>query len=238
MAPFAFTDYFIAVDPRDRIVKSVASPGDLHAAVIIDSTLFQFLTGPSAGNPILEGFFAAVEAYCSSKANFLSDAILERALNFYAKLVKSGAEGIDAGLYSQAIFMTALGSSISSPGIGAALSLAVNARYPEVKQACSAALFPVIAQKLVSARPEKMAKVASFLGNTGGASTADTANAAVSGIQTCMSALKVQTSLKEFNISLDKVTAAAEAARNLDFVTNSPWTVSEEDIFDILKQII
>jgi predicted P-loop ATPase/GTPase len=32
--------------------------------------------------------------------------------------------------------------------------------------------------------------------------------------------------------------ASAEAARSLEFVSYSPWTVTEEDLFEILKSIV
>jgi alcohol dehydrogenase class IV len=236
--PFAFTEYFIAADPRNRLVKSIQSPSKLYAAMIVDSTLFQSFTGSSAAVSVLDGFSTAVEAYCSTRANFLSDAVLERALNFYAKLLKSGSGGMNADIFAQAAFLTSLGASASSPGAISALSFAVNARFPAVKQACAAALLPLVAERLAGARPEKMAKAASFLGNTKAASVADAAKGAADGIRRCMEALGVQPNLKEFNISLDKITAAAEAARGLEFVANSSWIVSAEDVFDILKQII
>jgi len=250
--PFAFTEFFVAADPRDRLVKSVESPHDLCAAVIVDSTLFQFPSVPVLATAILSGFLAAIEAYCSSKGNFLSDALLERTLNFYAKIIKSGVNGLTSAIsaeqprsegglldiFTQASFLTALGSSISSPGIGAALSYAVNARYPDVKQQCAAALLPLIAEHLVGARPEKMARVASFLGNTKAASVAEAANSAEAAILRSMEALNIQPTLKDFNIPLDRLTAAAEAARNLEFVSNSPWTVSEEAVFEILKKVL
>jgi alcohol dehydrogenase len=236
---FAFTGNFIAADPRDRLVKSIEAPGGLCAAVIIDSSLFKFLSGPSAAAAVFGGFFTAVEAYCSSKANFLSDALLERALNFYAKIIKKGSGGIDADTYAQAAFLASLGTSLSSPGAGAALSFAINARFPVVKQAASAALLPVVAEWLVSARPEKMARVAGFLGNTGkAASAADAAAGSVDNIRRSMEAFKAPPDLKSFNLPLDRLTAAVEAARNLEFVSNSPWTVSVEAVFDILKKII
>ena len=237
--PFSLTEYFVAPDPRDKKLKYIHSPNNLYAAMIIDNTLLNFLSGPSAAASLFEGFFMATEAYCSARANFLSDAILERALNFYAKLIKSGAGGISADTFAQAVFLASLGNAISSPGIGSALSLAISARYPEAKQSCAAALLPVIAKRLVNARPEKMARVASFLGGAGKpASVADAANTAIDNIQKAMTALKVRSSLKEFNISMDKVAAAAETARNLEFIANSPWTVSGEDIFNILQQIL
>jgi alcohol dehydrogenase len=235
---FSLTEFFVVADPRNRLVKSVQSPGNLYAAMIIDSSLFQFLSGKAAAAFVFDGFSAALEAYCSSKANFLSDALLERALNYYAKLLRSGAGGINADVFAQASFLTALGASASSPGAGAALSEAINARSSASKPLCSAALLPLIAERLAGARPEKMARAASFLGNTKAASTADAAAAAADNIRRSMEALKVPQDLKPFSISLDRLTAAVEAARNLEFISNSPWTVSGEAVFDILKKII
>jgi alcohol dehydrogenase len=234
---FSLTNFFVAPDPRNRLVKSVQSPGSLYAAVIIDSNL---LTTPSDTNPVtflFDGFIAAVEAYCSVKANFLSDALLERAINFFAKLLKTN--GTNADLYAQASFLAALGNAASSPGVGSALSYAINARFPVQKHHCSAVLLPYIMEKLVSVRPEKMARVASFLGSAGKTgSVAEAANSAITGIQNCMETLNIKGDLKEFSIPLDRVTAAVEAARNLEFVANSPWTVSHEDAFEIFRKIL
>jgi alcohol dehydrogenase len=236
---FSLTDHFTVTDPRNRFVKSITSPGSLYTAVIVDSRLFKFLSDNTGAAYIFDCFLSAVEAYCSTKANFLSDALLERALNFLAKLLKSGAAGINADIYAQASFLTSIGNSASSPGIGAALAYAISARFPVSKQLCSTALLPFIMEKLVSARPEKMARIASFLGNTGKpASVAEAANSAITGIRQCMEAFNLQPSLKEYNISLDRITAAAGTARKMEFVTNSPWTVSEEDIFELIKKII
>jgi len=236
---FSLTDYFIAADPRNRLIKSIQSPGNLYAAVIIDSSLLKILSGASAAFFLLDGYLSALEAYCSSRANFLSDALLERALNFYARLFKSGAEGMSADIYVQSGFLMALGSSVSSPGAGAALSYAVSARSSVTKHQCSAALLPLIVEKLISARPEKMARAASFLGSAGkGVSVADAANSALDGIRRCMEALKAPSDLKEFNIQLDRVMAAVSAARSLEFAANSPWTVSDEAVFDMIKRVI
>jgi alcohol dehydrogenase len=239
MDSFSLTDYFIAADPRNRLIKSIQSPGNLYAAVIIDSGLLKVLSGTGAAFFILDGYLSALEAYCSTKANFLSDALLERALNYYSRLFKSGAEGMSADIYIQGGFLMALGSSVSSPGAGAALSYAVSARSKAAKQQCSAAILPLIIEKLINARPEKMARAASFLGSAGkGVSVADAANSALDGIRRCIEALKAPPDLKEFNIQMDRVMAAVSSARALEFVANSPWTVSDEAVFDIIKRVI
>ncbi|MDR2965619.1 MAG: iron-containing alcohol dehydrogenase [Treponema sp.] len=243
---FSLTDYFLVSDPRTRLIKSIKSPPNLYSAVIIDSSLQTFLADTGAAAFIFDGFFSAVEAYCSSKANFLSDALLERSISFYAKLFKTAlnpdAGGTNneliSGTYAQASFLGALGTAASSPGAGSALAAAINTRFPVSKQQCTASLLAPIAEKLSSARPEKMARVASSIGAGKAASVAEAAAASVGAIRRCMETFKLQASLKEFNITLDKVTASVEAARNLDFVSNSPWIVSEEDVFNIIKQII
>jgi alcohol dehydrogenase len=234
---FTAAEYFLAADPRNKFIKSVYSPNNLYASIIIDCNLISILSDNAAAY-IFEGLFSAVEAYCSSKANFLSDTLLEKAVSSYAKLLKKSAGGINAETFAQAGMLSSIGSSVSSPGFGAALAMAINARCSIPKHLCSAALFPVIAERLVSARPEKMARVASFLGAAKAASPADAANAAVETIIRSMTALNVKADLKEYSISLDKMTAAAEAARNLEITANSPWTVSEDEVFKILKQIL
>ncbi|MCL2441826.1 MAG: iron-containing alcohol dehydrogenase [Treponema sp.] len=237
MSAFSMTDYFIAVDPRQRLLKPVQSPGNLYSAVIIDSNLYKFLSGTAAASFVIESFFTAVEAYCSTRANFLSDALLERAVSLYAKLLKGGVTA-NAETFAQANFLSALGSSVSSPGIGAALAAAINARVPVPKSLCSAVLFPCLAEKFVSAKPEKMARLASLLGAGKAATVAESAAASISAIRRTMADLNLPANLKDRNIPLDNLTAAAEAARSLDLTANSPWTVSEEEVFKILKEIL
>jgi len=239
--PFSLTKYFITTDPRSRMIKSTASPENLYTAVIIDTNLYKFLAGSNAAAFVLEGFFCAIEAFCSAKANFFSDTILERAINYYAKLLKTPIDainGVNSELFSQANFLCALGCAASSPGFGAALSTAINARSSAPKPFCSAAIFPHIAERLVSARPEKMARASAFLSNVKTVSTSEAAAAAIDNIRNIMTALNVPFDLKSYNISLDRLTAAAENARNLDFVANSPYPVAEEDVFKILKVIL
>jgi len=234
---FAFTDYFLVSDPRSRLIVSVQSPHDLYSAVIIDCNLIDVLSSNTAAAFILEGFFSSVEAFCSARSNFISDTLLDKALSIYAKLIRSGGN-FNAEQFAQASFLTAVGACASSPGTGAALSAAINARTPIAKHLCASALFPNIAQRLVSARPEKMSRLANLLGAPKPASVAEGAASSVNVLRQIMASVNVPDNLKEFNIPLDRVTAAADAARGLDMTANSPWTVSEEEVFKILKEIL
>ncbi|AEF82923.1 iron-containing alcohol dehydrogenase [Leadbettera azotonutricia] len=238
--PFLFADCFIAVDPRDRSVKLVRSPPGLCVSAIIDGGLSESPGGKLTPTAAFDGFCAAVESYCSSRSNFLSDALLEQSIALYSGMISSYAESSGFDLVSgitSAGFLLALGASISTPGIGTALAYALNGKFPVAKSWCATVLLPYVLERLVTARPEKMAKVAALLGEpVEGASVADSANMAVDSIRRRMGVLKVPARLKEFNLSLDKLAPVAEAARNLEFVAFSPWTVASEDAFDILKQ--
>ena len=237
--PFLFTDYFIAVDPRDRTVKQVKAPEKLCAASIIDSNLSETLSGAFAATTAFDGFCVAVEAYCSTRGNFLSDALLEQAIAIYSQMmVCADNKAFDiAANASNAGFLVALGSAASSPGIGTALAYAINGRFPVAKSWSSTVLLPYILEKLLTSRPGKIAKIGALLGEpVEGASVSDAANLTIDTIRRRMGMLKVPARLKEFNLSLDRLIPVAEAARNLEFVAYSPWTVSSEDAFDILKQ--
>ncbi|MDR1863085.1 MAG: iron-containing alcohol dehydrogenase [Treponema sp.] len=238
--PFMFAPYFIALDPRDRSVKLIKSPPGLCSAAIIDGSLSESLSGKFASTTAFDGFCGAVEAYCSSRSSFLSDALLEQAITLYSRMIDSYVDDQNfdlAGGATNAGFLLALGSAVSSPGIGTALAYALNGKFPIAKSWCSTILLPYILEKLVGSRPEKMARIAAVMNEpVEGASAADSASMAVEAVRRRMGVLKVPARLKEFNISLDRLVPVAESAKSLEFVAFSPWTVTAEDAFDILKQ--
>jgi len=238
--PFLFSRHFIAVDPRDRSVKLVRCPPGLCVSAIIDGGLSESLSGKFASTTAFDGFCVAVEAYCSTKASFLSDAILEQAIVLYTQMMDSYIDNkmVDMeGGATNAGLLLALGCAVSSPGIGTALAFALNGRFPVAKSWCSTILLPYILERLVSARPEKLAKIAAILGEpTVGAPVGESANMAVDSIRHRIGILKVPARFKDYNLSLDRLVPIAEAARNLEFVAFSPWTVSADDAYDLLKQ--
>jgi len=238
--PFLFSDNLIAVDPRDRFVKLIKCPRFLCQLVILDPVLSEPLTGKLASTAAFDGLCASIEAYCSVKANFLSDALLEQAISLYAGMMHSYIENQAADFpaiaYDAGLLMS-LGASICAPGIGTALSYALGGKFPVSKSWCATVLLPYVMEKLVASRPEKMAKVAALMGEiVEGISTAEAANMTVDTVRRRMGQLSVPARLKDFNLSLDRLVPVADAARNLEFVAYSPYTVASEDAYDLLKQ--
>jgi len=238
--PFLLSDFLVAVDPRDRFVKLVKCPRLLCQAVILDPGLSELIGGKFGPTAAFDGLCTAMEAYCSTKSGFFSDALLEQAISLYAKIMHSYADNLLTdypGAFVHAGLLMAIGASVSAPGIGTALAYALNGKFPVAKSWCATVLLPYVMEKLVASRPEKMAKAASLMGEAnGGVSTSEAANMAVDIIRSHMGQLQVPARLKDFNLSLDRLVPAAEAARDLEFVASSPWTVTSEDAYDLLKQ--
>ena len=238
--PFLFTDYFTAIDPRDKLVKLIKCPRSLCTAVILDPGLSESLSGKYASTAAFDGLCVSLEAYCSGKSSFLSDAFLEQAISRYARILHSYTDNQPFDFLNasaNAGFLASLGVLVSAPGIASALAYSLNGKFPVAKSWCSTVLLPYIMEKLVASRPEKMARAAFLMGEfVEGISKGDAANLAVDVVRRCMGQLAVPARLKDFNLSLDRLVPVAEAARGLEFVASSPWTVSAEDAYDLLKQ--
>jgi len=207
---------------------------------VLDPGLSESLSGKFAATTAFDGFCSAFEAYCSSKANFFSDALLERAMELYVKIMDSFADNrpFDAlGISTQAGFLTSLGIASSAPGIGTALSFSLNGRFPVAKSWCSTVLLPYVMEFAAKARVERIARVAGLMGEAvEGVGATAAAAIAVDGIRRRMGLLKVPARLKDFGLALDKLVPVAECAKDLEFVAFSPRAVSAEDAYDLLKQ--
>ena len=238
--PFLLSDNLIAIDPRDRFAKLIKCPKGLTKLAILDSSLSEPLSASFAPPAIFDGLCSSLEAYCSTKSSFLSDALLEQAISLYAKTMHSYADNSLTDFPSacvNAALLMSMGISISAPGIGTALAYAINGKFPVAKSWCATVLLPYIMERLVAARPEKMAKAAVLMGEIiEGASVSDAANMTVDLVRRRMGQLSIPARLKDFDLLLDRLVSTAEAGRNLDFVAFSPWTVSSEDAYDLLKQ--
>ncbi|MDR2193810.1 MAG: iron-containing alcohol dehydrogenase [Treponema sp.] len=233
--PFQTADSFIAIDPRDRNIRLVHAPRGLCKAVIIDSA-FSGQTGCTAA---FDGLCIAIEAYCSKKANILSDPLLEEAIALFALIISSYINGATdvRELEAQAGFLVNIGSAVSAAGIGSTLAYSIAARFPVAKSRCAAALLPVILDKMVSCRAEKIAKVARLMGErVEGLSDANAALLPAASIRSSLDRLSISIHLQSLGLELDRLIPIVEAVRNLDIVAFSPWTVTFEEILNIIKQ--
>jgi alcohol dehydrogenase len=257
--PFLLSPHYILTDPRDRLVKLVKAPREVCRAVFLDSGVAGAASETYPDAAAFDGFLAALEAWCSRKANALSDMLLEKALACYGSLwhrwrlhpAPSGGQdesgsgstdadaagmedgepsmppGFDGGeIAAEGAFFLALGTAIAPPGPGTALAWAVSGRFPVERAIVSASLLSHTAERLAAVRPEKAARAAELVPGAGNL---------VERINAALDASGIPFKLRDVGLNLDRLVSAAEAGRALEFVGQSPWTASAEDVFELLK---
>jgi len=140
--PFMAEDCLVLADGRDRRARLVRSAGMAPAAVLIDPNLAASLPPKLAASCILAGLTAAVESYVSTRSSFMSDLVLERSIGTLAHaldvIIARPDDPAARNEAWQGGFLSALGQSMSAPGIATSLALAINARFPVPKASLTA----------------------------------------------------------------------------------------------------
>jgi alcohol dehydrogenase len=228
---FLFSNTCLSIDPRDRSIKQTRLPNGLCKTVIIDNG---FISNENIAYAF-DGFCMSVEAYCSKKANFLSEPLLEQAIAFYSMIIAGHDNRGD--VVGEAGFLASLGVALSAPGMGSVLSYLIARRFSVAKSLCAAALLPGILEKLAAIRPEKIASVASLLGKSAEKlSIEESASLVTSFIRSSLDAQNINSRLQNLGLQLDPLIPLTEAARDLDFAGYSPWTVTSEELIGLIKQ--
>ena len=151
-------DCVVLADGRDRRARLVRCAGVSPAAVLIDPNLASSLPPKLAASCILAGLTAAIESYVSTRSSFMSDLVLERSVATLAHaldVIIARPEDPQARSEAwQGAFLSALGQSMSAPGIAISLALAINARYPVPKASLTAILLPYSMESAMARRLE------------------------------------------------------------------------------------
>jgi alcohol dehydrogenase class IV len=238
--PFLTQDCILLPDGRDRRIRLARMQDAAPAVALIDPALSASLSPKLSASCVIDGLLGTVEAYVSSKSSFLSDILLEKA----AVSLASALNGLiarpdDPAARAEAwkgSFMSALGLGMSAPGLGTAVALAINARWPVPKAALAAILLPYSMEMASKSRLEKVAALAALFGeDVSDASPQEAATKAVEWLRTRLGVLKVPSRLKDFDLVLDRLVESARDARELDFMNYLPRAASVDDVFDFIK---
>jgi alcohol dehydrogenase len=238
--PFMTQDCIVLPDGRDRRIRLTRMEDSAPAAVLIDPMLSASLSPKLSASCVIDALLGTIEAYVSSKSSFMSDILLEKA----AISLSSALNGLIARPDDPASraegwkgsFMSALGQGMSAPGLGTAVVLAINARWPVPKAALAAILLPYSMEVASKSRLEKIAALASFFGeDISESSPQEAASKAVEWLRTRLGLLKIPSRLKDFDLVLDRLVESARDARELDFMNYLPRAASVDDVFDFVK---
>lgn len=237
---FMTEDCLFLSDARDRRIRLIRASGVSPVALLVDPNLSSGLSAKQAASCVIDGLMGAIESYVSSRSSFLSDLLIEKSVESLA-LALGGliSRPDDPSARAEAwkgAFLAALGQGMSAPGMGTAVALAINARYPVPKASLAAILLPYSMELAAKSRLEKVAALAALFGeDCAGISAQEAAAKAVEWLRTRLGLLKIPSRLKDFDLSLDQLVDTARDARELDFVNYLPRAVSVDDVFDFVK---
>lgn len=238
--PFLTRDCILLPDGRDRRIRLAQIPGSAPAVALIDPGLSASLSPKLSASCVIDSLLGTVEAYVSAKSSFMSDILLEKAaISLSAALNGLIARPDDPAARAEGwkgSFLSSLGLGMSAPGLGCALALAINARWPVPKAALAAILLPYSMELASKSRLEKVAALATLFGeDVADSSPQEAAAKAVEWLRTRLGLLKVPSRLKDFDLVLDRLVECARDARELDFMNYLPRAASVDDVFDFVK---
>lgn len=240
--PFLLSGGLVLTDARTGGAVFLQARRGVETAVILDPNTFSGLSAKASAAALLDGAMAAIEGYASAREGFLSDMALREAVGLYIHALDVAIQRpedpqakIDG---ARAFFLTALGLAASAPGLGTAVSFAINARWGVPKANLAAVILPYLLESLSRSRPEKIASLAPLLcevdTNEGAAGAAARA---VESMRTRLGLLKIPSRLKDFDLKLEQLVETAEAARKFDFMNFLPRTMTVDDVFDFIKTV-
>ncbi len=240
--PFVLEERFVVTDARNRNAVLLASTKSADV-VIFDPNLQASLSPMKFQISILDALMSCVEGSISSKADFFSDAILERAVRSLVQAFDLSIRRPDdpnARLEAcRGGFLAAVGVATSSLTVGSAVSFAINSRFKIPKANIAAVLLPYLLEMALKFRLERVAAFAPAFGvhEDEGRTlpVSEAATRVVEAVRTRLGMLKIPSRLKDFEIDLDRLVETAEIARSLEISGMMPRVVSVDDIFDLIK---
>ena len=238
--PFMFVDEYLMIDSRDRTGRVGRTQKGITKAALIDPKLSLTLPTKYTATTVMDTLLASIEGFLSSRANFLSDTYITRAIQIIGALVPQGIQNVDdlrtRMEASSAGLLMALGLSTSKLGIGSALSFALNSRFMVPKSWVSTILLPYVLEFAVNVRSDRIGEIGKLLGvDASDTSAADAPTRTIEAVRRIISSLGLPTRLREFDLTLDEMIEVAGVARSFDMMNYLPRVVSTEDIYELIK---
>ncbi len=238
--PFLLLDEYLITDARDRTARIGRTQPGITRAVLIDPKLTVTLPNKYMATTLMDTLLLALEGFLSGRASFISDTFFLRAIELVGQTVAPMIEQPDdlrvRARASMAGLLTALGLSTSKAGVGSALSYAINGAFLVPKSWISSILLPHVMEFYAGVGSEKLALVASLLGeDVREAPPAEAAGRAVEAVRRILGSLGLPSRLRDFDLSLDDMVDVAGVARSFDMLNYLPRSVSSEDLYELVK---
>lgn len=236
---FLFFERCALIDARSEQICLLKMQEKVTTQVIFDTTLCATLTKNQIASISLNLLCMLVEAYFSKHANFLSDAMVEKAVQLMATPVNASdplasPELVDGNVLQYGC-MASLAVSLAAPGPVTALAFAVHAKHKVSRTLVSAILLPYLLEEGVFAG-DKVITLAKMLGAIGESATVEEASMLLAeNIRSRIARAGLPARLKELGVSLEQFASCTNEAMHLDFVQYYGKPVSSDSLFNLVK---
>ncbi|CEM61086.1 iron-containing alcohol dehydrogenase [Treponema phagedenis] len=239
--PFSFSGLSPVLDSRNGKLSLLKVPEKLCSLCIFDPGCYSEVAPNAAIAMILQGIGMAFEGYSSTKTNFFSETVLGKAIELFLisldpqrdKLVGVPREE----LIAQAACLTSIGLASSAPGLGTAMALTCSGRYKISSSLISTILLPHVLNYSISSSLNKILILARMLKmDTKGMEPLAIALATIDEVRRLLAQANLPTRLKDLNLTIEQLVPVAEDSMKLSFINYIPYSMTSNDIFEILKQ--
>ncbi len=238
--PFMFSDAYCITDVRYNNAVMMSVPRGTTKYVLFDPLITTTLNRRQTAAIAVDILSSAIEGFISVKSNYLSDTLFLKSIELISqnifKVVNAPDDIIASSNISMAGMCTCVGLAMSSPGITAALSFVLNAKFKIHKSMASAIILPHVLDYNITAVPEKLVKICQAFGeDISGMSVVEAAIKAIEKVRRIIIELQLPVRLLEFELNKDSLNNVADDARRFDFIKYIPRSCDSEELYSILE---
>ncbi len=237
--PFLFTDRCFIVDARDRSAK-VLPTGRFTDAAVLDPELTLSLSSKFTATTLLDTLLLAVEGFVSKRSSFISDRLLLQVCKPIIYMMKSAVlEPKDIGHREKAMqygFFTALGLAASSYGLGSAVSLVLGGRFSIPHSWISAILLPHILEWANTVAPDKVFQLVESVQEDRLGSPLQSSEELIDFTRYTIASMRLPMRLHALDLEFSKIAGCIPMIGAIEGTAYLPVSVTEDDMYNLLKQ--
>ena len=239
---FLFTDSIPIVDARTGQIRILKTHKNLCRLAIYDPNLPVSLTDKQLTLMIFHTLCIAGEAYLSQKANFFSDTIAGKSIELLGfalgdvPLTTSSTTSkqqfaMDGGC------MAALAAGCSSAGIASLLAQAISARHKLSPSLIVSILLPHLIEDAASYKKERLIHIANILNIAPETSSADAAVSLLcETVRNKMAQTDLPSRLADLSLTMEQLATCIGDLGKTDTIQGFYRSISEDDLFDLVKR--
>jgi len=232
------TIWAVFIDPSRRLKTAIQSPDLVPDAAILDPELTITMPPHVTAGTGMDALTHAIEAFVSSYANPLTEALCVKAIELVAQNLRTAvAEGGDLGARTNmliASYMAGLAFSNSSLGIVHTLAETMGGYYRIPHGVTNALMLPHVMEFNASAVPGRFATIARLMGeDTGGMTTETSAEMSWRAVRRLSEEVGLPQTLRQVGVKKEDLPGMIASADKWANLSGNPRDVKREDIEEI-----